>query len=55
MIDIEKLTFADIGKIVSYKDESGELMAWNDKNIFVRYGDDEHSKATNPKDLKFIN
>ena len=34
--------------------EEGVITSANDMFIFVRYGSDTHSKATNPEDLFFI-
>ena len=33
--------------------ELGVITSVNDTYVFVRYGDDLHSKATRPEDLKF--
>jgi hypothetical protein len=68
MIDISKLTDADIGRWVVYKDgtgekEQGKLKSWNDECIFVVYHandnwDLDHWKdytaaSTSPADLEF--
>lgn len=34
--------------------EEGVITGSNDRYIFVRYGSDINSKATNPKDVDFI-
>ena len=67
MIDIKKLTKADVGKWVIYtdrmsKEEIGMIKSWNDKFIFVVYKCDRKwyrfqdftGCATDPKDLKFM-
>jgi len=41
----------DIGRKVRYKNEFGKITSFNDTFVFVQYGTDKHSKATNPKDL----
>lgn len=42
-------------KDCSYKDkEEGIITSVNKVNVFVRYGSDVNSKATNPEDLSFI-
>ncbi len=45
----------NIGRKVIYKSygkmETGVITSVNDKFVFVRYGTDINSKATNPKDL----
>lgn len=59
MIEISKITKADIGRGVVYyssggdKTEEGVVSSWNDTFIFVRYGDERQAKATNPKDLEW--
>lgn len=57
------LTRSDIGKPVMYfgydnailaEDlETGIITGFNDKYVFVKYGRDSFSKATNYKDLRF--
>ena len=69
MIEISKLTDADVGKWVVYTDgigdqEQGKLKSWNEENIFVVYHanenwDGDHWKdytaaATRPEDLEFL-
>lgn len=70
MIEIDKLTHADIGREVvytaHYKREYGRITSWNDKFIFVRYhtiiyndGEQrartgETSESTHEKDLNFV-
>lgn len=34
--------------------EEGVITSANDRFVFVRYGTDIHSKATDPDDLRFI-
>jgi len=69
MIDISKLTEADINRQVRYQaygvTEWGKITSWNERFIFVRYhsrqveGGDKHqrtgskSEATSPRDLEF--
>lgn len=52
----------NIGKFVIYtpfdgcldkEKEVGVITSVNERYVFVRYGDELHSKATNPLDLKF--
>jgi hypothetical protein len=47
-----------IGHAVIYQTGSGPeggcITSANDRYVFVRYGSDFHSKATNPADLTFI-
>ena len=66
MIDIKKLTNADIGKWVEYKTyhktEDGKIKGWNNNWIFVVYlcnnewdkFKDYTGNATEPNDLSFI-
>lgn len=69
MINISKLTNADVGRWVVYTDgvgdqEQGKLKSWNEENIFVVYHangnwDGDHWKdytgqATRPEDLDFL-
>lgn len=58
-----KLSEIEVGKKVIYtpfKDcseeqkEKGIITSKNDRYVFVRYGNDVYSKATNPKDLIYI-
>jgi hypothetical protein len=52
----------DIGRAVLYtgnrhpggKPEDGIITSFNDHAVFVRYGADKHSKATNRQDLEWI-
>jgi len=59
MIEIEKLTDNDKGRMVIYKkglphgNEEGVITSWNNTYIFVCYGNDKGSKATRPEDLCF--
>ncbi len=59
MIDIKELTKNDDRRNVVYTDgvgdkESGYITSWNDKFIFVDYGEScGRGIATNPKDLEF--
>lgn len=61
MIDIGKLKNKDIGKSVIYTDgtgdtEEGHITSWNNKFIFVDYGNScGRGIATYPSDLRFIN
>lgn len=53
-----ELTTADKGRAVIYtpkhgEQESGVITSWNDRFVFVRYGDELQSKATDPGDLQF--
>lgn len=57
---IEELTDDDKGRAVIWKErkgieltDRGVITSWNDRFIFVRYGSDLHSKATNPSELQF--
>ena len=56
-IDINELKEEDKNRLVVYKNyrlertEEGVITSWNDTYIFVRYGGDNHSKATSPRDL----
>jgi len=34
--------------------EEGVITSYNDKFIFVRYGNDVNSKATDPQDIEYI-
>jgi hypothetical protein len=53
-------TEKDIGRSVVYtayegaKAEDGVITSMNDKYVFVRYKGDNGSKATNPKDLRWL-
>jgi len=57
MIDLKKLKPEDTGREVMYsgqiEDEEGVITSWNDKFIFVDYGNG-HGIATDPKDLRFL-
>lgn len=56
MIDLKKLKPADKGRDVMYsgqEDEEGVITSWNDKFIFVDYGNG-NGVATEPKDLRFL-
>jgi hypothetical protein len=54
-------TSADIGRHVVYtgnrypggEPEVGIITSYNDRAVFVRYGDDRHSKATSREDLEW--
>jgi hypothetical protein len=59
MIDLSTLKPDHVGQLVIYTPgsgprEDGVITSWNDKYIFVRYGADKISKATNPKYLDFL-
>ena len=59
MIDIEKLTKNDIGKKVVYLSanspaEEGVISTWNNRFIYVTYGDDKHSQGTYPDHLDWV-
>jgi hypothetical protein len=41
-------------RVVYNEKEEGYVTSKNEKYVFVRYGSDGHSKATNPKDLTKI-
>jgi hypothetical protein len=48
-------TVNDIGRKVVYReDETGEITSFTDKVVFVRYGNDLHSKATRREDLEWL-
>lgn len=53
-------TEADIGRRVIYRDRSGFVMeegtitSFNGWVVFVRYGADSHSKATDRDDLEWV-
>jgi len=60
---IENLKEDDVGRKVVYvpfegcdpsMNEEGVITSWNERNVFVRYGSDYHSKATYPCDIEFI-
>jgi hypothetical protein len=55
MISISELTENEKGLEVVYDNhgqrEFGHISSWNDKYIFVRYGSNTQSQATNPEDL----
>ena len=62
MLDILKLNEKHIGRYVTYTPfddcdksliEQGVITSWNQRIIFVRYGNDTNSKATSPSDLNF--
>ena len=63
MLDIYSLTSSDKGSSVVYTPfegcdegllEYGHITSWNDKFIFVDYGDScGRGKATSPQDLRF--
>lgn len=58
-MEIKSLKGVDVGRKVVYScnltdKEEGVITSWNERYIFVRYGNDCHSKATNPKHLEFI-
>ncbi len=61
MISLASLTPKDIGRAVVYRGnrfrerEEGTISAWNDRFIFVRYGNDPTSQATDPRDLEWLN
>ena len=59
---LEELKKSDVGRKVVYTPfvdcdpslkEEGVITSWNDTFIFVRYGDEVHSKATTPSDIEF--
>lgn len=48
----------DIGRGVVYtpshgESESGVITSFNEYYVFVRYGSNRHSQATNPKQLEY--
>lgn len=58
-----ELSKVKVGKKVVYipfrgcgeeQKEQGIITSKNDKYVFVQYGLDTHSKATNPMDLKYL-
>ena len=57
-MNIAELQINDKDRLVIYKQgtdeqEEGVITSWNDRFVFVRYGGDNHSKATYPQDLTF--
>lgn len=55
-----KLSEAEVGRKVVYTPrhgakEDGVITSKNDRFVSVRYGNDVHSKATNPEDIEYIN
>jgi hypothetical protein len=59
-IAIDELTESDIGRSVIYRPfghpedfETGVITSWNENRVFVRYGNDQHSKATPDYLLEF--
>jgi hypothetical protein len=60
-LELSALTKAEVGRRVVYRaqhadavDEHGVISSWNDEYVFVRYGADIHTKATNPEDLEWF-
>jgi hypothetical protein len=58
-----KISEVEVGRKVIYtprgnyspkKLEEGVITSYNDVNVFVRYGDECQSKATDPDDLQYI-
>ena len=43
-----------VGSGVVYRGEDGTITSVNDSFVFVRYGSDQHSKATSPGDLQLL-
>lgn len=41
-------------RMVMGRGEVGVITSWNDDFVFVRYGDDRYSKATNAFDLTIL-
>lgn len=58
MIDIDLLTYQDIGREVIYnkerENERGRITSFNHKYVFVRYREGFCGQATDPNDLEFI-
>lgn len=59
MIDLASLRPADVGRAVVYRPavgaaEDGVIVSWNERYVFVRYGVQNSSKATDPRDLTFL-
>ena len=56
-LDIAKLTEADIGRTVIYRDhgraEAGTLTSWRDGIVFARYSRGDTSSGANASDLVF--
>ena len=59
-VKIEDLKEEDTGRAVTWQErkgierrEFGVITSWNERFVFVRYGSDLHSKATNPEELEF--
>jgi len=56
-LDIEKLTEADIGRTVIYRDvgraEVGTLTSWRDGIVFARYSTGDTSAGAHARDLVF--
>lgn len=55
-----KMEDIEIGRKVVYRAyrpcdvEEGVVTSVNDRHVFARYGNDVNSKATNPKQLEYI-
>jgi hypothetical protein len=59
MIRIMSLRPSDVGRGVVYRPwsgvaEDGQIVSWNDRYVFVRYGGDTQAKATRPDDLSWL-
>lgn len=56
-LDITKLTAADIGRTVIYRDhgraEAGTLTSWRDGTVFARYSRGDTAAGANASDLVF--
>lgn len=56
-LDIAKLTEADIGRTVIYRDhgraEAGTLTSWRDDIVFARYSRGDTAAGANASDLVF--
>lgn len=52
-------TEQDIGRVVLYQSghpddkDRGVITSFNERVVFVRYGNKQHSEATNPRDLSW--
>jgi len=56
-MNIKDLTEKDVNRKVIYSSfnskEVGVISSWNDKYIFVRYGNKTFGEATDPNDLEY--
>lgn len=56
-LDVTKLTEADVGRTVIYRDhgraEAGVLTSWREGIVFARYSTGDTAAGANPSDLVF--